>query len=257
MTSLGQTSLLTSNDPHPIEVINAESSVPVLLLCEHAGNQIPERLGNLGLPDTVLRSHIGWDIGAEALAREISRELSAPLILQRYSRLVIDGNRPPDSTESIPEISFGTVIPANQGLASSDKDARIRAIFDPMNEIIDEGFARSKRIATFSIHSFTPHDINGDPRPWHAGFLSRKSLETAQACLDSVNQQNPDLNLALNEPYQIEDDTDWFIPTFAETRGLPHCLMEIRNDQISDPTGIIKWGQMLAYTIRKVLEQIP
>ena len=256
MTSLGQTSLLTSNDPHPIEVINAESSVPVLLLFEHAGNRIPERLGNLGLPDSVLHSHIGWDIGAEALAREISRELSAPLILQRYSRLVIDGNRPPESAESIPEISFGTVIPANQGLASSDKDARIRAIFDPMNKVIDEGFARSERIATFSIHSFSPHDINGDPRPWHAGFLSRKSLETAQSCVDSVSRQEPGLTLALNEPYQIEDDTDWFIPTFAETRGLPHCLMEIRNDQISDPAGINKWGQMLAYTIRTILEQI-
>ena len=256
MTSLGQTSLLTSNDPHPIEVINAESSVPVLLLCEHAGNRIPERLGNLGLPDTVLHSHIGWDIGAEALAREISRELYAPLILQRYSRLVIDGNRPPNSAESIPEVSFGTVIPANQGLASSDKDARIRAIFDPMNKVIDEGFARSERIATFSVHSFSPQDINGDPRPWHAGFLSRKSLETAQSCVDSVSRQEPGLTLALNEPYQIEDDTDWFIPTFAETRGLPHCLMEIRNDQISDPAGINKWGQMLAYTIRTILEQI-
>jgi predicted N-formylglutamate amidohydrolase len=256
MESQFQSSLLSSKDPYPVEVINAESSALVLLLCEHAGCQVPERLGDLGLPNSTLRSHIGWDIGAESVAREISRQLSAPLVLQRYSRLVIDGNRPPHSTQSIPEISFGTIIPANQNLAPSEKSVRIKAIFDPMTQAIEEGFARCRRSAAFSIHSFTPQDANGNSRPWHAGFLSRKSLKTAQKLLDSVRQQDPDLALALNEPYQIEDETDWFIPVFAEAKELPHCLIEIRNDQISDAAGIEKWANLLVPAVNKVLSEL-
>jgi len=253
MEPLGESLLLSSKDPYPVEVINAESAVPVLLLCEHAGRVIPECLGDMGLSHSTLCSHIGWDIGAESVAREISKQLSVPLIVQRYSRLVIDGNRPPDSRESIPEISFGTIIPANQNLAQSERNARARAIFDPMNDAISAGFAKHQRLAAFSIHSFTPHGINGESRPWHAGFVSRKSLETAEQILASVSLSDPGLTLALNEPYEIEDETDWFIPVFAEARNLPHCLIEIRNDQISEVTGIEKWANILAHAIDKVL----
>ena len=39
-------------------------AAPVLLLCDHAGRQVPEELDRLGLSDEVLARHIGWDIGA-------------------------------------------------------------------------------------------------------------------------------------------------------------------------------------------------
>lgn len=253
MEPLVDPSFLQPTDPSPVEVVNADSSVPVLLLCEHAGRVIPECLGDMGLSRSTLRSHISWDIGAESVARELSRQLSAPLIVQRYSRLVIDGNRPPDSRESIPEISFGTIIPANQNLAQSERNARVQAIFDPMNDAIETSFAKHQRLAAFSIHSFTPHGINGKPRPWHAGFVSRKSLETAEQILASVSLSDPGLTLAVNEPYEIEDETDWFIPVFAEAHGLPHCLIEIRNDQVSEVTGIENWANILAHAIDKVL----
>ena len=253
MTYAAHSTLMTELDPDPVEVVNASSQVPLLLLCEHAGCAIPKSLKNLGLDKATLSSHRGYDIGAETLARKLAQSINAPLILQRYSRLVIDPNRPPGSSESIPEISDGIEISANKNLDFNEKEARRRAIFDPMDQAIKATFDSSERKAAFSIHSYTPV-LAGHEREWNAGFLSRKSLSTAKSLIKSVAQMRPDLNLEINQPYQIDDETDWFIPQHAETRQLPHCLIEIRNDQISDETGVSEWVKLLAEALNDLMK---
>ena len=126
MTPATHTSFLSDLDPNPVELVNKTSEAPVLLVCEHAGRAIPKTLGTLGLNKKVLMSHRGWDIGAEALARNLAKRLNAPLILQRYSRLVIDGNRPPGSSESILEVSDGVEIEVNKHLSLHEREARER-----------------------------------------------------------------------------------------------------------------------------------
>jgi len=69
--------------------------------------------------------------------------------------------------------------------------------------------------------------------------------------------QRSDLNLVLNEPYQISDETDWFIPRYGEGLGLPHCLIEIRNDQIDNPEGVALWVDLLSRAIRGFMETLP
>jgi predicted N-formylglutamate amidohydrolase len=59
-------------------------------------------LENLGLGPAELEAHIAWDIGAEAVARALSAKLDASLVLQRYSRLVYDCNRPPEAPDAMP-----------------------------------------------------------------------------------------------------------------------------------------------------------
>ncbi len=62
-------------------------------------------MGTLGLSTDDLTRHIAWDIGAEAVSRGLSQALDAPLLLQRYSRLVYDCNRPPESPDAMPVVS--------------------------------------------------------------------------------------------------------------------------------------------------------
>lgn len=248
--------LLTAADPAPVEVVNEGSEAPLLLLCEHAGQAVPAVLDGLGVSAEVIDSHRGWDIGAAAVARELADLMEAPLVLQGYSRLVIDGNRPPGGTGSMLEVSDGAVIPGNRALSQADKEARIREIFEPMDQAIVTAFAAAERRAAFSIHSFTPR-LGMVDRPWHAGFLSRASLPTARQLMARVASAEPDLVLAINEPYQIDDETDWFIPVHAERRGLPHSLIEIRNDQIADDAGAAHWARLLAEAIGDVLETLP
>ena len=246
--------LLSDSDPFPVEHVNWKDPAPILLLCEHAGRTIPENLDNLQLSEDTLLSHRAWDIGAEQLARLISERLKAPLIIQRYSRLVIDTNRPPGVPCSIPETSDGVVIPGNLNLTSRAKQDRVNEIFAPMDHLIETSLSQGIR-ACFSIHSFTSQ-MNGKQRPWHAGFLTRRSTETANALMASISRQDPDLGLVLNEPYQIEDESDWFIPRYAEALNLPHCLIEVRNDQIDHPDGVKHWADLLADAIEGFTETL-
>lgn len=247
------THLLAAHENAAVEWVNPNSHSDVMLLCEHAGNAIPASLQHLGLTRENIESHIGWDIGAGKLARLIARNLNAPLILQRYSRLVIDCNRPLHSAQSIPVLSGGVEIPANTHLSRDDRLARHTEIFEALDAAIVDGLSRCQRQAVFSIHSFT-QQLQGEVRPWHAGFLSRQDLTTASQLMNYIHDQQPDLMLALNEPYRIEDASDWFIPAHAEPRKLKHCLIEVRNDLLRNDADIAQWARLLSGAIETVLQ---
>src|SRR6185503_19585586 len=97
----------------PAILLNARGRSQIVLVCEHAGRVIPQSLGTLGLSDNDLGRHFAWDIGAEGVARKLSVALDAPLILQRYSRLVYDCNRPPESPDAMSVMGEMTPIPGN------------------------------------------------------------------------------------------------------------------------------------------------
>src|SRR5882762_2154648 len=132
LESAGDTSLLLGNaDVPPVLEHNAASRSPYLLTCDHYGRLDPHALGDLGRPDRELERHIAWDIGIAGVAEALSKHLDAHLIAQRYSRLAIDCNRPPDAASSIPRISETTTIQGNEGLAREAAEVRRAEIFDP------------------------------------------------------------------------------------------------------------------------------
>lgn len=246
-----QKPLLRFDEPEPIAWTNRWSTSSIFLVCEHAGELIPSALHELSQSALTLDRHRRTDIGAEQLARGIAEKLQAPLVLQRYSRLVIDCNRPPGTPESVPRHLDSVTVSGNQHADSQD---RVDEIFMPFSTAIEAGLDCHPRQIALSVHSFAPRLSTGAERPWHCGFLARQDMQTAQRLMQAVAEQAPALNLALNEPYQIEDDSDWFIPAQAEPRGLAHALIEVRNDQLSDKAGIARWVDLLANAILKLPE---
>ncbi|MBN9890348.1 N-formylglutamate amidohydrolase [Pelagibaca abyssi] len=246
--------LTAGSDPDPVERIRPASDLPVLLLCEHAGQAVPVELGGLGLEPGTLDLHVGWDIGAAAVTRLMAQELGCGALLQRYSRLVIDCNRPPEAPDAMPERSDGITVPGNVALGASDRARRIDEVFTPYNDAVLEA-RRAGGPMLLSVHSFTP-ELRTRPgaRPWHVGFLCRKDRQTSQALLDAIAARRPDLNLVLNQPYQIDDESDWFVPAHGEASGLPHSLIEIRNDLIDTPQGQAEMAALLCGAVRTVLE---
>lgn len=256
MATLDSGLRLDQNDPDPVAWLRKDSRSPLLLVCEHAGRAIPRALGDLGVPQSIIDSHRGWDIGAADLARRLSDSLDAPLLLQRYSRLVIDCNRPPEGRHAVLDVSDGVSIPANQGLSDEQQWARSRAIFAPYDAAIADGFARHPRRVALAIHSFT-RTIGGQERPWHAGFLARRDRETPKRLYNEIAAKAQDLVLAINQPYQVDEETDWFIPAHAERRGLAHCLIEVRNDGLLTPGDIDRWATLLTEAINSLPELEP
>ncbi len=246
-------SLLAHPDPMPVEEVRASLSSPLLLVCEHAGRMIPERLGTLGLTSEQRGLHIAYDIGAEAVADRLSERLGGWLIKQRYSRLVIDCNRPPGSSQSIPEVSDAITIPGNANLAEMAKREREVAIFEPYAERCKARIVDPTIQFAFSIHSFTP-EMAGERRPWDMSFLYRSPKSRGDKLSALARAMWPNLHIGHNEPYQIEDETDWFIPVCAESRGIPHCLIEIRNDHLLTDAGSLAWVERLDQLLSAFME---
>ncbi|WGS19270.1 MULTISPECIES: N-formylglutamate amidohydrolase [unclassified Bradyrhizobium] len=234
-------------------MVNADGCAGVVLICEHAGAAIPTKLEDLGLPAAELRRHIAYDIGAEGVARHLADELKAPLILQPYSRLVIDCNRPFDAPDCIPQVSDGTLVPGNLGLSESDRRQRYAEIHEPFHQqvtrLLDRRAGLGLPTTLVAVHSFTPRLAGGVERPWQLGVLSNRDRSFAERFLSAFQERNPTTPSAHNEPYLVDDISDYTIPMHGEARGLPHLLLEIRNDLIGDARGRRLWASLIAETL--------
>lgn len=237
--------LLLEHEESPLVVVNGAGSSPYVLICEHAANLLPARLGNLGLSDSELLQHIAWDIGAESVARRLSRLLDAPLLLQRYSRLAYDCNRPPESSDSIPETSELTVIPGNRDLQPSEKLARICEIYRPFHggvtTLLDQRAAAGIHSSIVSIHSFTPL-YKGKQRSVELGILFDRDAALSSKLIKGF----PNIDARLNEPYGPRDGVLHALNLHGFSRGLEHAMIEIRNDFIVDERGQDEWAQRLS-----------
>lgn len=240
--------LLAAGEPAPVTVYNPSGGSPFLLVADHAGNAIPRSLGRLGVAARELRRHIAWDIGIAGVGRILSDALGAALIQQNYSRLVIDCNRPPGMPSSTPEVSELTKIPGNAGLSDEDKAARAKEIFYPYHERIETEIKRRWRArmpaVLISLHSFTP-SFKGVARPWHVALLYNRDPRLSRHLLALLKAEQG-LVVGNNEPYVVSDSTDYTIPVHGERLGLPHALIEIRQDLIGDDRGQHTWALRLA-----------
>jgi predicted N-formylglutamate amidohydrolase len=225
--------------------LNETGTSPYVLVCEHASNRLPKKLGNLGLSPGDLQRHIAWDIGAEGVSRLLSKLLDAPLAMQRYSRLAYDCNRPPESEGAMPVLSEATEIPGNKGLSAADKMDRIEAIYRPFHNglahLMDTRASAGKATSIVTIHSFTK-TYKGRDRAVELGILFDRDARIA----DKLIKGFPNIDARLNEPYGPRDGVMHTINLHAAPRGLKSVMIEIRNDLIANERGQNEWAQRLS-----------
>jgi predicted N-formylglutamate amidohydrolase len=240
--------LLAEDEPAPVRVLRASSAADLFFTADHAGREIPSRLGRLGVPEPELTRHIAWDIGIRGVTERLSAAFNATAVFQTYSRLVIDCNRAPGVPSSIPEISEHTPVPGNVGLSQADKDARRCEIFNPYHDRIDALLtareAAGRRTVYIAMHSFTPV-FKGESRAMEVGVLYNRDTRLAAILLDLLRAEG-DLTVGDNAPYAVSDLTDYGVPVHAERRGLAHVEIEIRQDLIADAAGEAAWADRMA-----------
>ncbi len=235
-----------------------DGASPFFLTCDHYGRMIPRALGDLGIDESERARHIAWDIGIAGVAEAVSDALGAHLIAQRYSRLVIDCNRPLSAASSIPPISEATTIPGNQGLTQQAAFERQQRIFAPYHHAITEALdqrAKTQRPTILvSLHSFTPI-YAGVARPWHIGTLYNRDHRLPKAMLRELRREAA-LVIGDNQPYAVSDMTDYTIPVHGERRGLINTGIEIRQDLITDASGQREWAERLVRILRKLESEL-
>lgn len=228
-----------------------------MLTADHAGRAIPRALGSLGLPESELERHIAWDIGIAAVSERLADRLGAFLIMQSYSRLVIDCNRSPDAPSSILTESEYTVVPGNQSLELADIEARRREVFEPYHTRLVEELDRRDRAGVptvyVAMHSFTPR-FKGVDRPWECGVLYHRDARLARRVLELLRAEG--LEVGDNQPYFVSDATDYGVPVYAERRGYLHVELELRQDLIASAEGQERWAALLERVFRRAAAEV-
>ncbi len=252
MAAVAGGALLAADEPAPVRVINGGGAGPFLLTADHAGRLIPRALGDLGVPAAEMDRHSAWDIGIAAVTEQLAVALDCPAVLQRYSRLVIDCNRPPHVPSAFPEISEATRVPGNVGLDEPARAARRTAIFTPYHEEIARRIAAwpGGRPVYVAMHSFTPVYL-GEARPMEVAVLYNRNPRASLVLADLLRRETGFV-VAENAPYRVSDVTDYGVPVHAEGNGLDYIELEIRQDLIQDGNGQAAWASLLAGLLPKV-----
>lgn len=248
--------LLGPSDPPPFVRMNPDGASPVVIVCDHGGQAIPSALGDLGLSAEARARHIFYDIGARGISEHLSDWLDAPAVIASFSRLVIDLNRPTDDFTSIREISDGVVVEGNRNLDEAAREARRQELFWTYHGAVAEAIAQRHEAghlpAILSVHSCTD-EMRGIKRPWHIGVLSNRDRRMAEALIDALRKQEPELNIGDNKPYSGMDPYGYTIETHAIPQGLPNVLLEVRQDLIGTPEGILRFSKIIHDALKVVL----
>jgi len=222
----------------------------VLLLCDHASNHVPADI-DLGIDPALLDRHIAIDIGAAPLSRALASALDAPAILATVSRLVIDLNREVGHGGLIPERSDGHTIFGNVDLDPAERIARFHR---PYHATIEAEIDRWRPTLIVAVHSFTSAlETGGEARPWEVGILSNRDRRAADIAVPLLAAQG--FTIGDNQPYsgQVLNAT---LNRHAEARGIASLSLEIRNDQIRDDAGVVRWAEILAPVIASVRNRL-
>lgn len=179
----------------------------VLITCEHGGNIVPPRYRRLFAGrQRLLHCHRGWDPGALDLARELARELNAPLIACTVTRLLVDLNR------SRTNPGIWSVISAT--LDRAERRRVLDAYYTPYrDEVLSRlrvaAKGRAARAVHLSVHTFAPV-LRAVRREVDIGVLfdPEREMESriAHGMLRELNRELPDMRVRANEPYRGTDD---------------------------------------------------
>ena len=251
----GDKALLGPRDPFPFRVLNAQSRASALIVGDHAGRAVPEKLNALGIAPDVYELHVAWDIGSNMVAATVADRLDAIAVLANYSRLVVDLNRRLDDPTAFAEVSDGIVIPGNLGLTDEQRAERVKEIYRPYHDAVAQHVAaaraRGQAPAIISIHSCTPV-LDNVARPWHFGVMWNRDARIAQPLIARLRSV-PGLCIGDNQPYSGRHPQSFTLNHHAEAAGLPHVGIEVRQDLVSDDAGARRCGELLADALAPVL----
>jgi predicted N-formylglutamate amidohydrolase len=134
--------------------------------------------------------------------------------------------------------------------------ARATACFWPYHNALDDALdrfaARGVKPALFVVHSFTPV-MRGIQRPWQLGVLWRTDPRLPKPLLAAL-RAIADIIVGDNEPYSARDPVEYTLQAHAESRGLPHCSIEIRQDLIAQRAGALHWADLIAPALRRAVQ---
>jgi predicted N-formylglutamate amidohydrolase len=237
-------------EDEPFEYISPRGRSGLIFLCDHASRRLPDGFGSLGLDPALFATHIASDIGAAEVTRALAAHFGAGAVLARWSRLLVDLNRGEDDPTLVMQLSDGSIIPGNRDADVAERIARFHRPYHARiaREITSAGTAP----VLLSMHSFTP-SWKGRARPWAVGVLWDRDARLARPLIAALERAG--FTVGDNEPYSGELENDCLY-RHGTMNGLPHALIEIRQDLIADDDAARAFALRLAPIIETALAEM-
>lgn len=177
-----------------------QGRAPLLISLPHVGTEIPPAIAERLLPRALASEDSDWHL--ERLYGPLAEALGASLIVPRYSRYVVDLNRPPDDRPLYPGAAGGTGLVPTRFFTSeplyragAEPDAaevarRREAYWQPYHDALAAELARLRAEHGHAL-LFDGHSIRSE-LPWlFEGRLPALNLGTADgaACAQALTQR--------------------------------------------------------------------
>ena len=244
------------NQPPPFLSLAAGALSPVVLICEHASRRLPFPDRQPAPVRRVLASHWGWDIGAWALTRALSRALGASAVGGRWSRLLVDLNRRVDEPTLIRRSAGGVGLPWNEGLRPEEIERRILDYHSPYHVEVDRlllrRLVRGIRPLVVALHTFTPQ-LDGRRRGFDVGVLYKDHRRLAWSLGRALRGRG--LEVRYNQPYSGIAGMMYSVDRHGSHHGLPCLELEINQARLARPSDGAAVGRRLVPALRSLLEQ--
>jgi len=190
------------------------------------------------------------DIGAGAAALAMARAFKVPVLLARFTRLLIDANRPLDSPTLIRTTCGASIVQLNDSLSSEDRHMRIQLYWQRYRDKFSALLSTYPTVEmVLSIHSFTHFYENFPERKFEIGVLYIDPVNEHLANQIYQNYKNLGYQVRINEPYSgsICD-----ILYAANSHGKKGILLEFRQDLLLQE----KWFNKIVDDTQQILHSV-
>jgi predicted N-formylglutamate amidohydrolase len=216
-----------------IEVRAGHADAHVLVTCEHASQRMPVGWRWPDRDRRLIDTHWAYDLGAAEMTRDLATGLGAVAVLSRYTRLLIDPNRPEGSPTLFRQHADGVPVELNTTeLDDVERHRRIERLWRPYHEAIDRELGMSRASVLFAIHTFTPL-YEGMRRTLEIGVLFDREEALATELAEQIGARG--YKVALNEPYSGKEGLMYAGETHAQAHGRKAVELEVRQDLAIDP----------------------
>lgn len=173
----------------------------LVFTCEHASSAVPKRFQTLFSKDgAIVKTHIGFDIGALHYARLLAASCNAPLFSGSFTRLLVDLNRSLHHPRLFSE--------RTRALAERGRQKIIDHYYLPYRarvlRYIEKKIASGFCVLHISCHTFTPV-FSGAERSLDVGILydpRRKAEGVVAYQISSMLKEGTSMRIRHNAPYK-------------------------------------------------------
>lgn len=211
------------------EEIQGDASSRLVFTCEHASNALPEPWRWPEADRWLVDTHWASDIGAGAFTRRVAGLMNAPAVLSRFSRLLVDPNRPLDSDTLFRQNADGHQVHLNEALLETERERRVERFYKPYHAAVSGMIERSQGDTVFAIHTFTDN-YEGDARMLELGVLFDDDEEPAHQLIRHL--EGAGFHVLANEPWSGKGGLAYSPVRHAKEFGWCALEIEARQDLI-------------------------